>query len=50
MVVNTINKVLRKLIEQNIIREVTGKKKNRVYAYTQYIDILSEGTEPIAGG
>ena len=50
MVVNTINKVLKKLIEQKIIREVTGKKKNRVYAYTQYIDILSEGTEPIVGG
>lgn len=28
-----------------IAREVTGKRRNRVFAYGQYLDILNEGTE-----
>jgi len=47
MVPNTVNKVLQKLIEIKIVREVTGKKKYRVYSYSQYLNILSEGTEPL---
>ena len=30
-----------------IVRELTGQPRNRVYAYQQYIEILSEGTEPL---
>lgn len=47
MAPNTINKILRKMIESKIVKEVTGKKKNRVYSYSEYLNILSEGTEPI---
>ena len=28
-----------------IVREVTGKRRNRVFAYGAYLDILNEGTE-----
>jgi Fic family protein len=28
-----------------IVREVTGKKRNRVFAYGSYLDLLNEGTE-----
>jgi hypothetical protein len=28
-----------------IARELTGKRRNRLFAYGTYIDILSEGTE-----
>ena len=30
-----------------IVQETTGRARNRIYAYQQYIDILSEGTEPL---
>jgi len=32
-----------KLGELGIVRELTGKKRNRVYAYSSYLDLLSEG-------
>ena len=31
----------------SIAREITGKKRNRVFAYYRYLAILSEGTEPL---
>ena len=33
------------LVELDVAREMTGKRRNRVYAYTQYVTILNEGTE-----
>ena len=30
-----------------IARELTGKKRGRVYGYDQYLAVLSEGTEPL---
>ncbi len=33
------------LSELGIIRELTGKKRNRVFAYSRYLSILDEGTE-----
>lgn len=32
------------LEELGIVRELTGKKRNRVYAHREYLDLLSEGT------
>ena len=38
----TIGKVLDALEHQlGLVREITGQKRNRVYAYTAYIDILN---------
>jgi Fic family protein len=34
------------LVEHGIARELTGKRRNRVFAYDRYLAILSEGTEP----
>jgi len=28
----------------NILREVTGKRRDRVYAYQDYLDVLAEDT------
>ncbi len=37
-----------KLLEElGIARELTGKKRDRLYSYARYIEILSEGTEPL---
>lgn len=41
----TVNRSLEKLCELGILREITGQKRNRVFGYTQYLDILNEGTE-----
>jgi len=30
-----------------IMREITGKQRHRLFAYRGYLDILSEGTEPL---
>ena len=38
-------KALNILIECGMLTEVTGKKKDKVYRYEQYLDILSDGTE-----
>jgi Fic family protein len=43
----TANKSLHHLTELGIVREVTGKIRNKIYVYQKYLDILSEGTELI---
>jgi Fic family protein len=37
---------LQMLVKLGIVRELTGRKRNRIYAYDQYVSILSEGTTP----
>lgn len=43
----TVNAALADLERLGIVAEVTGKRRGRVFAYRRYLDILSEGTEPI---
>jgi Fic family protein len=40
-----VNKSLRKLEEMGIVREITGRQRNRLYLYDAYMAILSEGLE-----
>lgn len=44
----TVNAALADLERLGIIEEITGRKRGRVYRYARYLDILSEGTEPLA--
>jgi Fic family protein len=37
---------MRLLVDLGIARELTGKRRNRVFAYDRYLSILSEGTDP----
>lgn len=39
---NTLAKTFSKL---GIFKEITGRQRNRMYAYKQYLDLLKEGTE-----
>jgi Fic family protein len=41
-----VNKSLRKLEEMGIVREITGRQRNRLYLYEAYMVILSQGLEP----
>jgi Fic family protein len=34
------------LADLGIVRELTGKRRNRVFVYQQYLSVLNEGTEP----
>lgn len=43
----TIAKALDILAELAIVREMTGKKRHRIYQYDGYMDVLNEGTEPL---
>lgn len=41
----TVSKGIQHLEKMAIVREVTGKKRNRLYQYQQYVDILDAGLE-----
>ncbi|WP_052881573.1 Fic family protein [Kiritimatiella glycovorans] len=46
----TVNKTLDRLCEMGLASEITGRKRDRVFSYVDYITILNEGTElPGAG-
>jgi Fic family protein len=41
----TVNKCLGHLERLGIIRELTSRKRNRVFSYTGYLEIMNQGTE-----
>jgi len=43
----TAAKAVESLIALGIAREVTGRRRDRVFAYDRYLAILNEGTEPL---
>lgn len=45
LAMTTVNTCLKELENMDIVHEITGQKRNRLYAYTNYIDIINEGTE-----
>jgi Fic family protein len=42
----TVSSAMELLVDLGIARELTGKRRNRVYAYDAYLSTLAEGTEP----
>lgn len=42
-----VNKGLAALASAGVVRELTGRRRNRVFSYAPYVQILSEGTEPM---
>ncbi len=43
----TVSSAMELLVELGIAREMTGQRRNRVFAYGHYLDVLSEGMEPL---
>ena len=43
----TVTAALKRLEEIGIVKEITGKARDRIYVYTEYLDILGEGTQPL---
>jgi len=42
----TVAKAMEHLVKLSIVREVTGKRRRRVFAYARYLEVLNRGTEP----
>ena len=45
----TVNKALGHLEQLGIVKELTAQKRNRLFSYAGYIDIMSRGTETPGG-
>lgn len=43
----TIRKSIGHLADLGIVREATGRQRGKLYVYDAYLDILSQGTEPL---
>jgi len=41
----TVNKSLHDLEGLGIVKEITGKARNKIYVYQKYLNILNDGTE-----
>jgi Fic family protein len=50
LTVMTVTAALHSLEKLEIIKEITGKRRNRVYSYRKYIEVLSQGLEPLSPG
>lgn len=43
----TVRAAVRTLEALEIVNELTGQQRHRVFAYQAYLDILSEGAQPL---
>lgn len=43
----TVTVALNHLVRLGIVEEVTGKRRDRLFTYSRYFNIVSEGTEPL---
>ena len=41
----TVNKSLEHLVRIGVVRELTEQKRNRLFSYTDYVEIMNRGTE-----
>ncbi|HEY6406456.1 MAG TPA: hypothetical protein VIY29_03200, partial [Ktedonobacteraceae bacterium] len=45
--VPAVTAALTRLQELGIVHEITRRRRDKLYSYKKYIDLLNEGTEPI---
>lgn len=43
----TVQRSLLELVSMGLVRELTGQRRHRLFAYQPYLAILAEGTEPL---
>jgi Fic family protein len=48
LTVPTITNAVNHLTRLGIVKEISGKHRDRLFAYSRYINIVSEGTEPLS--
>jgi hypothetical protein len=42
-----VSSAMELLVELRIASELTGKRRNRLFSRARYLEVLSEGTEPL---
>ncbi len=47
LTVPTVTQSFHVLQQLGIVREITGRKRGRLFAYSEYLNILNQGTEPL---
>jgi len=50
LTVPTVTNALNNLVQLGIVKEVSGKQRDRLFAYSRYVSMVSAGTEPLAHG
>ena len=45
--VPTVSKAIARLEQLGIAKEITGKQRGKMFAYDKYLEILTEGTDPL---
>ena len=45
---STVGRLLDRLVALGVVDEITGRRRNRVYRYSPFLDILADDTEPAA--
>jgi Fic family protein len=48
LTVPTVTNALNNLAQLGIIKEVSGKQRDRLFAYSRYVSTVSEGTGPLS--
>ena len=43
----SITRAFEEMAAIGMVEEITGQKRNRIYAYREYLDILADGTDPL---
>jgi Fic family protein len=43
----TVSDGVGRLVQLGMLKEITGRQRGRLYVYSDYLDILKEGTEPL---
>jgi hypothetical protein len=43
----TAAKAVEALVADGVARELTGQRRNRVFAYDAYLNVMNEGAEPL---
>lgn len=43
-----VRKLIATMMEEGVLKEISGKERYQVYCYQRYLDTLNEGTEPLA--
>ena len=48
LTVPTVTSALNHLLRLGIVKEVSGKRRDRLFAYSRYVNMVSKGTEPLS--
>jgi len=48
LTIPTVTSALNHLLQLGIVKEVSGKRRNRLFAYSRYVKMVGEGTKPLS--